>query len=818
MVKKPTYEEMEKRVEELERTDHVRMQVGEELKRGQQRLHDILKGMPLPTVVFQSIGQDFLVVYYSETAEVYIKNHFEKYLDKSARSIYKNRPDILEDLNRCFEEKTTFIRETSHHMFTTDEEKYLTLSFAYVPPDMVLLQYEDITDRTGVEDALRDSEQLYKQLVENARDIIYTVSLDATIKSMNPAFENMTGWAPSEFIGKHLTSLVHPDDWPLALEMGQLALQGEKPPIHEIRVLSKSGEYITGEFSITPFIQNEKVVGILGVGRDITDLRRAEEALQKAHDDLEKRVEERTSELSKTNALLKQEVAERKHVEEALRESEEKYRFVVDNANEAIFIAQDEVIKFPNPKTEELVGYSAEELAKVPFANFIHPEDRDMVLDMHQRRLAGEEIPATYSFRIINRDGEELWVQLNTVLIKWSAKPATLNFIREITKQKKLEAQLQQAIKMEAIGTLAGGMAHDFNNLLMSVQGNASLMLLDTDSGHPHYERLKNIEQSVRSGAALTKQLLGISKGGKYEVKPTYLNELIKSSLNMFGRTKKEITTHAKYQKDIWPVDLDQSQIEQVLLNLYVNAWQAMPGEGEIYLQTENVTLDEKFVRPYNIGPGKYVKISVTDTGVGMDERTMERIFDPFFTTKEIGRGTGLGLASVYGIIKSHGGIIKVDSKRGEGTTFTIYLPASEKEPKSEKDLPKKVLKGTETILLVDDEDMIINVGQEILIKLGYKVLIARSGKEALEVYKENQDKIDMIILDIIMPDMGGVETYDRMKEINPDITVLLSSGYSINAQVFDILKKGCNGFIQKPFDIKELSQKLREILKQEVK
>jgi PAS domain S-box-containing protein len=595
--------------------------------------------------------------------------------------------------------------------------------------------------------------------------------------------------------------------------MGQLALQGEKPPIHEVRILSKSGEYVTGEFSITPFIQKERVVGILGVGRDITELRRAEEALQKAHDELEQRVEARTAELSRTNALLKREVAERKHVEEALRESEEKYRFVVDNANEAIFIAQDGVVKFPNPKTEDLTGYSAEELAKVPFVDLIHPEDRDMVIDMHQRRLAGEELPATYSFRIIDREGEELWVQLNTVLITWVGRPATLNFIREITQQKKLEAQLQQAVKMEAIGTLAGGIAHDFNNLLMAIQGNASLMLLDTDSGYPHYEKLKNIEQSVQSGAALTKQLLGIAKGGKYEVKPTYLNELIKRSLDMFGRTKKEITIHTKYQKDIWPVESDQSQIEQVLLNLYVNAWQAMPGEGEIYLQTENVTLDEDYVKPYDMEPGKYVKITVTDTGVGMDERTMERIFDPFFTTKEMGRGTGLGLASVYGIIKSHGGIINVYSEKGEGTTFIIYLPASEKEAKSEKELPENILKGTETILFIDDEDMIINVGQEILKTLGYKVLIARSGKEALEVYKENQDKIDMIILDMIMPDMGGGETYARMKEINPDITALLSSGYSINAQAAEILKKGCNGFIQKPFHIKELSQRIREIL-----
>ncbi|UCE08406.1 MAG: PAS domain S-box protein, partial [bacterium] len=508
--------------------------------------------------------------------------------------------------------------------------------------------------------------------------------------------------------------------------------------------------------SITPFIQNESIVGILGVGRDITKLRRAEEALQKAHDELEKRVEERTAELSRTNALLKQEAAERKHAEEALRESEEKYRFVVNNANDAIIIAQDRVVKFSNPKAQELAGYSAEELGTIPFIDLVHPEDKDMVLDRHRRRLAGEEVPTTYSFRIINRKDEESWAQLNAVLITWEGRPATLNFIRDITQQKKLETQLQQAKKMEAIGTLAGGIAHDFNNLLMGIQGNTSLMLLNTDYNHQHYEKLRNIEKSVQSGTALTKQLLGFAKGGKYVVKPTNLNELIKRSSDMFGRTRKEINIHTKYQKDILPVELDQNEIEQVLLNLYINAWQAISREGDLYLQTENVSLDEYFVKPYALEPGKYVKITVTDTGVGMDKKTMERIFDPFFTTKEMGRGTGLGLSSVYGIIKSHGGIINVNSEKGKGTTFIIYLPTSEKIAKTDTELLEKILKGTETILFVDDEDMIIDVGQQMLKTLGYKVLIARNGKEALEVYKENQDKIDMIILDMIMPDMSG--------------------------------------------------------------
>ncbi|MEE8300394.1 MAG: PAS domain S-box protein, partial [Desulfatiglandales bacterium] len=496
-----------------------------------------------------------------------------------------------------------------------------------------------------------------------------------------------------------------------------------------------------------------------------------------------------------------------------LRESEEKYRLLVENANDAIFIAQDEVVKFPNPKTKAMLGYGAEELAKISFVDLIHPEDRAMVLDRHKRRPEEEKPPSAYSFRIINRAGEELWVQLNSVFIIWEGRPATLNLLRDITQQKKLEAQLLQAQRMEAMGTLAGGIAHDFNNILMGIQGNASLILLDTDSSFTHYERLRNIEQGVQSGADLTKQLLGFARGGKYEVKPTDLNELIGRSSDMFGRTKKQITIHARYQKDIWPVEVDQGQIEQVLLNLYVNAWQAMPGGGDLYLETENVSFDKAYLRPFGLEPGRYVKMSITDTGVGMDEATQQRIFEPFFTTKEMGRGTGLGLASAYGIIKNHGGIINVYSEKGKGTTFNFYLPASEKAVIEEMEIPKEVLKGTETVLLVDDEDMIIDVGREILKAVGYKVLVARSGKEGIKICKKNKDKIDLVILDMIMPEIDGGEAYDRMKKINPDIKVLLSSGYSIDGQATEILKRGCNGFIQKPFSIKKLSRELRRIL-----
>jgi CheY-like chemotaxis protein len=347
----------------------------------------------------------------------------------------------------------------------------------------------------------------------------------------------------------------------------------------------------------------------------------------------------------------------------------------------------------------------------------------------------------------------------------------------------------------------------------MGIQGHASLMLLHVEENHPYYKRLKSIEDIVMSGAELTRQLLGFARRGKYEVKPTNINVILKKTSDMFGRTKREVVIHPKLYENLWATDVDQGQIEQVLLNIYVNAWQAMPGGGELYLETSNVIIDENFDRHYAVKPGKYVKICITDTGVGMGEKTRERIFEPFFTTKEMGRGTGLGLASAYGIIKGHGGFINVYSEEGRGTTFGIYLPASEKEMPAEKPPAEVVLKGRETILLVDDEDTIIEVSSEILEALGYNVILAKNGEEAIEIYRKRKDDIDLVILDMIMPGMGGAETFEVLKEINPRIKVILSSGYSLNGRPAKMLDRGCSAFIQKPYNMADLSQKIRAVL-----
>ncbi|MEE9911603.1 MAG: PAS domain S-box protein [Deltaproteobacteria bacterium] len=518
-------------------------------------------------------------------------------------------------------------------------------------------------------------------------------------------------------------------------------------------------------------------------------------------------------------SVVSKDITKRRKIEEALLKSEEKYRQLIEYSSEAIFILTDGKISFANGRTERMLGYPIDDLRMISFINLVISEDREMVFDQQKAILRGDTSTVNNTFRIVNKEGSTIWVATSSVTILWENMPATLNFMQDITRQKKTETRLLQAQKMESIGTLAGGIAHDFNNLLMGIQGHTSLALLTLNKDDPNYEHIKTIESLVMSGASLTRQLLGFARGGKYEVKRADLNDLIDRTAHNIGRTKKEIRIHRLLENNLWPTDIDQGQIEQVLLNLFVNAWQAMPGGGDLYIETRNTHLDENRFKSYSGKSGRYVKISITDTGVGMDEKTRERIFEPFFTTREMGRGTGLGLASVYGIIKNHNGFINVYSEKGQGTTFNIYLPASLKKDKTDtqpdSDSAVGTMLYTETILIVDDEAIILNVAGEMLKTLGYTVITAQDGPSALDLYRKQRGKIDLVILDMVMPDMGGGDIFDEIKKMNPRAKVLLSSGYSLNGQASRIIDRGCDGFIQKPFTLNDISRQLRKILGQ---
>ncbi|RLA91277.1 MAG: hypothetical protein DRG20_01880, partial [Deltaproteobacteria bacterium] len=750
---------------------HIKL-IEKELKESEARTRAILNA--IPDLIFQISKEGRFISYKGNKKVLYTKENF------LGKKVFEVLPLEIASLAMQYIEKALRsgkVQTFEYQLPIKGELHDYESRMVAINKDEVIAIIRDITFSKKTEKALKESEERFRTLVEDAPFGISILRADRSFEYLNPKF--------TEIFGYTINDIPNKDIW------FKKAYPNEK---YRKKVLSvwkedffdnlKVGEIKPRVFTVRCKDEKDKIIHFRGV-------------LLKDGKQL----------------LTYQDITAQKKAEEALRESEERFRAIFETAKDCIFI-KDKNLRFVlvNPFMEQLFGISLAEFRKKKEEELFGEKVAKHVKDVDIRVLNGKIIEEEYT-KTIQGVPKVLHIIKVPMRDKSGEITGLCGIARDVTKLKRLESQLLQAQKMEAIGTLAGGIAHDFNNLLMGIQGNASLMLLNIDPSHPHYERLKNIEKYVQSGSELTKQLLGFATGGKYEVKPININALIDKSSELFGRTKKEIKIYKKFQQDIWRVEVDEGQIHQVLLNLYVNAWQSMPGGGELYLQTEKVTLDEKYAEAYHVEPGKYVKISVTDTGVGMDETTRQRIFEPFFTTKKMGRGTGLGLASAYGIIKNHGGIINVYSEPGKGASFNIYLPASQKDIVKEKKFKEKFLKGSGTILLIDDEEMIIEIGEEFLKILGYKVLVAKNGEEAIEIYKKNKDKIDMVILDMIMPVISGSETYDRLKNINPNIKVLLSSGYSINGQANEILKKGCSGFIQKPFTLEKLSQSINKIL-----
>lgn len=618
---------------------------------------------------------------------------------------------------------------------------------------------------------------VYKRMLENIRDAI-VVNQDGKTKYVNSRMLELLGYDKEEdLVGKGFDVFVHPDDYAKVLDNHRRRLRGEEiDPVYEFRVIDKVGKSIPVEIRVNIFEWEGKPATL--------------------------------------NFLI--DITERKNAEAVLLKSEERLHELFRNSSDIIGIFDDRGnFLYVSPSLKRIAGYQETDLIGKNFADYIHPADLKSTVKSFSKKARRRNKGLAAEFRFRHADGS--WIYLEALGYDCLDNPAINGIIinaRDISGRKKMEEQLLQAQKMEAIGALAGGIAHDFNNLLMGIQGNVSLMLLHRDSADPDYRKLKSMQSLVQSGADLAAKLLGFARGGQYELKSTDLNELVSKTVNVFGRTKKEIMIHQKYGKNIWPVEVDRVQIEQVLINLYVNAWQAMPdGNGDIYVETDNVVLCEADTVPLGIEAGNYVRITVTDTGIGMDEETRLRIFEPFFTTREKGRGVGLGLASAYGIIKKHGGIIDVASEPGHGTIFTIYLPASSKEILKETITSQTIVEGNETILLVDDEEAIVDVCGEMLDALGYKVLQAGCGSDALKIYEKNIGRIDLVILDMIMPGLSGADTFDMLKLIDPKVKVMLSTGYIVSEQAKKMLAKGCRAFIQKPFLMDELSLKIREVL-----
>lgn len=542
---------------------------------------------------------------------------------------------------------------------------------------------------------------------------------------------------------------------------------------------------------------------------DIKERIRAERELQKAREELELRVKERTADLFYANEQLQREILERKQAEEVLRESEEKFRSLAEQLPNMVFINKKGRIIYVNKKCEEIMGYKKEEFYSpdFDFLTLIAPEFLDIVKEHFNEHLEGKKVPP-YEYTLITREGKRIDAILTTELIRYEGEVAILGIVTDITERKKMEEELLRTEKLESIGILAGGIAHDFNNLLTAILGNISLVRLCVDPEDDIYERMVEAEEASLRAKDLTQQLLTFSKGGAPVKKVVLVDELIRESAT-FALRGSDVKCDFSVPDDLWPVKVDEGQISQAIQNLIINADQAMPEGGTIHVSCKNVTIDKDDIKL--LKEGRYVMISIKDHGVGIPGENIEKIFDPYFTTKE--KGSGLGLATTYSITKKNNGHIAVESEVGVETTFHIYLPASRKKPlkKEKKGKSADVTKGK--ILVMDDEEMIRLVARTMLKRIGYEVEFANDGAEAIELYKKAKElgqPFNAVIMDLTVPGgMGGKEAIKKILEVDPEVKAIVSSGYFNDPVMADFRKYGFHGVVAKPYTIGELGEAL---------
>lgn len=676
---------------------------------------------------------------------------------------------------------------------------------------------------TELKAALLRSKEKYRSIFDNIQDIYFETGMTGTLLEISPSVEKQTHYSRQELIGDSVYRLYQDPSHRDALL--QAFGDGGQVSDYELTLKDKDDTLLFCSINARLLLKGdgspERIVGSL---RIVNDRKRSDRDLETYRRELENLVEERTADLQAANNNFLQEIEQHKATEEALRKSEGRYRTILEDIEEGYFECDLKGrLTFMNETLCRLTGFNRAELMGMDGRHFMSEDSARRITERVRGISAEGDAVKVTELDIFRKDRAQRTMEISASLIfdRQGNPVGHRGLVHDVTERLqaererlRMERKFHQVQRLKGLGTLAGGVAHDFNNLLMGIQGNVSVLLLDCPPDSELYENLQSIHQCVESGAKLTQQLLGFARGGKYLVEPTDLNRIVSSTAQLFGRTHKEIIIREHFQEDIWAVKVDQKQIEQVLLNIYINAWQAMPEGGDLDLRTENVVLDGQRGKFFQTAPGQYVKISIKDTGRGMDEATMQRIFEPFFTTKEIGTGTGLGLASAFGIIKNHNGYIDVRSRPGQGAVFFVYLPATEEKIRVPEAKTVELVPGTGTILLVDDEQAILEACASMLQKLGYEVVVARSGKEAIEIYRTGGATIDLVILDIIMPDLSGGEVFDRLLDMNPEVKVLLSSGYSIEDQATAIMARGCDGFIQKPFHLEQLHRNIRAVMR----
>jgi len=629
------------------------------------------------------------------------------------------------------------------------------------------------------EEAIRHSEEKYRFLVDNAPIGIISVDTQGRILDVNPKLLELMG-SPSSEATKSINILT----FPLLLESG-ISEAFEK--------CYASGETIQIEGPYRSKWGSNPYLRIL-----VTPMR------------------DSTGSIYGCQAVM-EDITEAKRHEDDLRYSEERLRLITDCSPVGIRIATDFRYSYVNPAFVRMFGFeSEEEVLDLPVESLFVDEDKDRIRERLADRANGRPLSPHYQVTGIRKDGSRFEVEAWGTDIEYRGRLASLAFLVDVSETRLLRAQLLQAQKLESLGTLAGGVAHDFNNLLTVVLGYAELMIQDRHEGELGYSDLQAIMRAARDGSELVKRILTFSRKIETQPRPMNINHQVTHVEKLLRRTiPRMIDLQILLADNLFTVNADRTQIEQMLVNLAVNAQHAMPNGGKLTIETRNVVLEQAYYDALvDIAPGRYVLIEVSDTGHGMEENVMEHIFEPFFTTKAAGEGTGLGLAMVFGIVKMHGGHITCSSEPGSGTTFAIYLPAIEVEPENGETVNRgKAPGGTETILLVDDEELVRALGNRLLSRSGYQVLTAANGIEALEIFNREAEKIQLVILDLIMPEMGGKQCMDEILKAYPRTKILISSGYSPDGPSREAIEGGARGFVAKPFQGYDFLKLVRHIL-----
>jgi len=611
------------------------------------------------------------------------------------------------------------------------------------------------------------------RIIHNLSDGVLVIDSDQRILEINAAALEMVGMAPNDLIGHNAEQVI--DWWSQLPPTGHADTMGGP---HTIEI-ERNGQSRVIHVATSALRTKERFIGLVITLRDITDVRRAQEAL---------------------------------------KQSEARFKSLSENAP-VIILAVDAQgqVTYVNPAWRALLGHDREQMLGRPLDPYLAEEDLDAYLTVFYRLINGERRVVERKVRINTKAGGTRVFEVTAAANADDEGRITgiIGLAKDVTEEDRLQAQLFQAQKMEAIGTLAGGIAHDFNNLLMGMQANISLLKLDLSDDLAATDKLVRIENQIQTGASLTRQLLGYARKGKYVIANIDIHYLIEETLNVVQRTNKNMVVDRRLDAEPSFMEADQGQMELVLLNLFVNAMDAMPGGGRLAVSTRSLVQAEAAVVWDNVSPGRYIEIQVSDNGVGMEKAILDRIFEPFFTTKEIGQGTGLGLASVYGVVKNHYGDIRVESEPGKGTDVYLLFPAASDDPvkaRKEKTAAVHCPEGLH-VLLVDDEVPILAYVSEMVQSLGYTVLTARSGREAIRLYMENHPGIDFVMLDMVMPEMDGEAVFKELREINPDVRVIVISGYGRSRQSSIISGGGPHQMLSKPFTRSELTQAIIRLI-----